>query len=90
MAQRMSAWEARRHFGSVLRKVSSEHTSVIVESHGEPVAVIVPLSTYERDERRRAKIVELIRKAQRNTGMDEEESMALALEVQHQAPEQSS
>ncbi|MBX3071706.1 MAG: type II toxin-antitoxin system Phd/YefM family antitoxin [Thermomicrobiales bacterium] len=54
MEQRMSAWEARRHFGSVLRKVSTQRTSVIVESHGEPMAAVVPIEQYEAMQRSKA------------------------------------
>ncbi len=54
MEQRMSAWDARRQFGRMLREVSSGRVRVIVESHGEPVAAMIPIEQYEAMQRSRA------------------------------------
>ncbi|MCC6945617.1 MAG: type II toxin-antitoxin system Phd/YefM family antitoxin [Thermomicrobiales bacterium] len=85
MEERISAWEARRQFGSVLRKVSTERTSVIVESHGEPIAAIVPMNEYEPTSRKRERLLTLLREAQLNANMSEDEAMELALEEQREA-----
>lgn len=84
MEERISAWEARRQFGSVLRRVSTERKSVIVESHGEPIAAIVPMNAYRRDLAERNEFLALLEKAQMNANMDEDEAMELALEVQRE------
>lgn len=43
----MSATEARVHFGEVLKAVSEQGDSVIVERAGQRLAVVIPLSEYE-------------------------------------------
>jgi len=44
----MSATEARVHFGEVLKAVSEQGDSVIVERAGQRLAVVVPMSDYEQ------------------------------------------
>ena len=48
MESRMSATEARRHFGELLRRVIEDQTPVIVERGGKPQVVFVSLAEYER------------------------------------------
>jgi prevent-host-death family protein len=40
----ISAFEARRKFGKVLDTVAANGNSVIVERHGEPVAVVISIA----------------------------------------------
>jgi prevent-host-death family protein len=47
MERVMSATEARVHFGEVLKAVSEQGDSVIVERAGQRLAVVVPISDYE-------------------------------------------
>ena len=54
MEVRMSATEARRHFGELLRRVIEDRTPVIVERGGKPQVVFVSLSEYERLRARQA------------------------------------
>ena len=55
MESRMSATEARRHFGELLRRVIEDQTPVIVERGGKPHVVFLPLAEYERLRARQAK-----------------------------------
>ncbi len=54
MESRMSATEARRHFGELLRRVIEDETPVIVERGGKPQVVFVSLAEYERLRARQA------------------------------------
>lgn len=47
MSKRMSAFEARTHFGEVLDNVRYKKEPVIVERNGRPAAVIVDLESYQ-------------------------------------------
>lgn len=77
----MSAWEARRQFGKVLKEVERDRTAFIVESHGEPVVAVVPVYILESWERSWDSFFDIMHRAQQNANMTEEEAMALALEV---------
>lgn len=46
--KRMSATEARVHFGEVLRRVTEDHEVVIVERGGTPSAAVIPIQELER------------------------------------------
>ena len=48
MERTMSATEARRHFGELLRCVVEDRTPVIVERGGTPQVVFLSLAEYER------------------------------------------
>lgn len=48
MARRVTATEARIHFGELLREVAADGESFVVERAGRPAAAIVPLKDYER------------------------------------------
>lgn len=48
MEQRLSATEARTHFGELLRRVSQNGETFVVERGGEPSAVVLPLAEYQR------------------------------------------
>lgn len=47
MARTISATEARIHFGEVLRGVSEERATYLVERSGTPIAVVIPVEEYE-------------------------------------------
>lgn len=47
MTTRMSATEARVHFGEVLRRVE-ENETIMVERGGQPKAVIISIQEYEK------------------------------------------
>lgn len=48
----VTAADANRHFSSLLREVKGGET-IVITSHGEPVARMTPLSECERDEAKR-------------------------------------
>lgn len=48
MSKRVSATDARIHFGEILRAVQEGGDTVIVERGGRAAAVIVPVAAYER------------------------------------------
>jgi len=89
MEQRMSAWETRRQFGKVLRDVSSNHSSVIVESRGEEVAVLIPVEDYLRLRASREVFYSMIRDISGRVNMPEEEGEALAIEAMEWARDQA-
>ena len=48
MERKLTATEARVHFGRVLREVTEAGYRIIVERSGEPQAVILSVAEYER------------------------------------------
>jgi prevent-host-death family protein len=48
VTETMSASEVRQHFASTINKVARDHTRVIVEKNGVPVAAIVPMEYMPR------------------------------------------
>jgi prevent-host-death family protein len=48
MNRRVSATQARVHFGEILRAVHEEGETIVVERGGRAMAVILPMTTYER------------------------------------------
>jgi len=48
MERIVSATEARVHFGELLRQVSEEGQTIIVERDGRPQAVVISVAEYER------------------------------------------
>lgn len=80
----VSAVEARRKFGKVLDSVVAEGDSVIVERHGEPVAVVVPVAAYQQWQQReeaRKRFFDRMRESAERADLDPEEAEALVAEV---------
>jgi prevent-host-death family protein len=77
----MSAWNARRQFGQVLKEVGRDGAVIIVESHGEEVAAIVPMHLFESMQRRRQRLHDQLREISDSIGLTEDEAMRLALEA---------
>ena len=48
MHRRMSATEARIHFGELMRHVVEKHEPVIVEHRGKPHVTVISVEEYER------------------------------------------
>jgi prevent-host-death family protein len=46
-ADRISATEARVHFGEIYRRVTENDETIIVERNGKPGLVILPIEEYE-------------------------------------------
>jgi prevent-host-death family protein len=85
MEKTVSAAQARRQFGKLLDAVATCHERVIIERHGEPAAVLVPVNVYQQwQELREAAfndLFALIERAQANANLSEEEADALAAEA---------
>jgi prevent-host-death family protein len=80
MEQKISAFEARRNFGRVLREVADKGNAYVVDRHGEAVAAVVPVRVYEQWKRERDRFFEVMEAAAKRANMNEEDAMALALE----------
>ena len=74
MAKTLSAWEARRQFGKVLREVARDGDSFIVESHGVPVAAVVPVSMLSDWEQERQELFEDMRVTAERVNLSEDEA----------------
>lgn len=81
MERTVSAFEARRNFGEILQEVAANGDNVVVERHGKPVAVVVPLHVYQQWQRSREAFFEKIRQAAERADMSPEEGDALVEEV---------
>jgi len=81
MEKTMSAFEARRNFGKVLQQVRSNGDNVVVEWHGEPAAVVVPVSVYKQWQRRRQAFFDKMREISERVNMSEEEANELIEEA---------
>jgi prevent-host-death family protein len=80
MEQRISAWQARRQFGKLLRDVSLGK-AIVVESHGEEVAAVVPIDQYRRWEQDREADFGQLRGMARQANLSEHEARILAEEA---------
>jgi prevent-host-death family protein len=81
MEKTVSAYEARRNFGKVLNDVSAKGDRIVVEKHGEPVAVVVPVEVYKQWQVGRQQAFDTIRKMAEEANVPEEEADALIEEA---------
>ncbi len=85
MEKTLSAFEVRRNFGKVLQGVAAKGDKVVVERHGEPVAVVVPVELYRQWESERQKAREdfyrKLRSIAERADMDPDEADKLAEEA---------
>ncbi len=81
MEKTINEFEAQRDFGKILQGVISNDDKVIVEKHGEPVAVVVPVELYRQWQRDRAAFFDTMREAVEKADMSEEEANELIEEV---------
>ena len=81
MEKTISAFEARRNFGKVLQDIVACSDKIIVERHGEAVAVIVPVEVYEQWQRSRKAFFDTMRIAAERANMSPEEADELAAEA---------
>ncbi|CAN5434312.1 hypothetical protein BH10CHL1_BH10CHL1_35320 [soil metagenome] len=77
MEKTINAFEIRRSFGKIVQDVLTRGDKFIVERHGSPVAVVVPIEVYEQWKRSRERFFEALSLAQENANLTEEESAAL-------------
>ncbi|HET9493649.1 MAG TPA: type II toxin-antitoxin system prevent-host-death family antitoxin [Chloroflexia bacterium] len=81
MEKTVSAYEARRNFGKVLNEVAGKGDRIVVEKHGEPVAVVVPVEVYKQWQAARQQYFDTIRKMAEEANVPEEEADALIEEA---------
>jgi prevent-host-death family protein len=81
MEKTVSAFEARRNFGKILQQVSGKGDNIVVEWHGEPIAVVVPVSVYNQWQRSRQEAFERLRRMAERVNMSEEEADELIEEA---------
>ena len=81
MVKTLSAWKARRRFGKVLRDVARDGDAFIVESHGEPVAAVVPLKVLDSWERERLAFFDTLRAVSERANLSEDEAEQLVTEA---------
>jgi prevent-host-death family protein len=81
MEKTVSAFEARRNFGKMLQDVAAKGDKIVVERHGEPVAVMVPLSVYKQWQCNRERAYNTLREISERVNMSEEEANILIEEA---------
>lgn len=81
MEKTIGAFEARRNFGKVLQEVVANGDKVIVERHGEPVAVVVPVDVYRQWQRSRQTFFDKMQHMAEQADMSPEEADELAEEA---------
>jgi len=89
----ISATEMRRNFGAIVRRLRKRREHTIIQSSGEPVAVLLSMSEYERlrARERLAALDDLGRNLGREIekrGLSEEELMADLEKTKHQVFEE--
>jgi prevent-host-death family protein len=81
MEKTVSAFEARRNFGQILQEVQVNGNKVIVERHGEPVAVVVPVNVYKQWQGSRKAFFDMLREVSERVNMQEDEANELIEEA---------
>ena len=81
MEKRVSAFEVRRSFGQMLQDILKQGDKFVVERHGAPVAVVVPVEVYEQWKQQRERFFETLRTAQAAADLTEEDAARLAAEA---------
>jgi prevent-host-death family protein len=81
MERTIGAFEVRRQFGRMLSDIVSRGDRYVVERHGQPVAVVVPLSVYEQWKRSREAFFDQMEAAGRRANLTPEEADAAADEA---------
>lgn len=81
MEKTVSAYEARRKFGKLLQDVTARGDKIVVERHGEPVAVVVPMFVYEQWKCNRQKAFDTIHRMAEQANVPEDEAQELIEEA---------
>src|SRR5215212_1125464 len=81
MEKTINSFEVRRSFGKILQDVAAKGDKFIVERHGMPVAVLVPVAVYEQWKQSRERFFTALHATQEKANLSEEEAMALAQEA---------
>ena len=81
MEKTIGAFEVRRQFGQMLTGILTNNDRFIVERHGSPVAVIVPVAVYEQWKQGRKAFFDRLEETARAANCTPEEADALADEA---------
>ncbi len=81
MERTVSAFEARRNFGKILQDVAANGDKIVVERHGEPVAVVVPIEVYRQWQQRRQEFFDWLREVSARINAPDEETEQLIEEA---------
>jgi prevent-host-death family protein len=81
MERTIGAFEARRNFGKILQEVMVNADNVVIERHGEPVAVVVPVEVYKQWQRSRQTFFRKLQEMAEQANMSPEEADELAAEA---------
>ena len=77
----IAAFDVRRNFGRLIQNILAKGDKYIVERHGEPVAVVVPVTVYKQWKENRATLFDSMRKAQQRADLTPQEAQSLAQEA---------
>jgi len=66
----VSAFRARTHFGSLLRRVEDEHRSLVIEKRGTPRAVLLGIRDYVRLAAPEPEVLKIIGEESKAKGTD--------------------
>lgn len=78
MEKTIGAFDVRRHFGSILQHVATRGDRYVVERHGEPVAVVVPVAVYEQWKQARQQFFDELRGMAEEADLPAREAQELA------------
>lgn len=81
MEKTIGAFEVRRQFGRMLNDILGHGDRYVVERHGEPVAVVVPISVYEQWKRAREAFFDQMEAAAGRANLGDEAAAALVDEA---------
>lgn len=81
MEKTIGAFEVRRQFGKMLTGILAAGDRYIIERHGQPVAVLVPIDVYEQWQRGRDRFFDQIESAARAAAMKDEDAAELVREA---------
>lgn len=81
MEKRVSAFDVRRGFGQMLQDILKHGDKFIVERHGAPVAVVVPIEVYEQWKQTRERFFATLAAGQAAANLSEEDAATLAAEA---------
>ena len=81
MEKTVGAFEVRRQFGKMLSDILSRGDRFVVERHGRPVAVVVPIAVYEQWKQAREAFFDEMEGAASRANLSTAEADALAAEA---------
>ena len=77
----VGAFEARRQLGKILKDVAGKGDHYVVQYHGEPVAVVVPMALYSRWKQRRESFFDRLEQMAATAELSPAEAEELAAEA---------